>query len=353
MELWREELYHHGIKGQKWGIRRYQNSDGTLTAEGTRRHAKDGGTPKDWVKQDKKITSRRAAVKNATEIGTLSGSLASTKVIYDYVLKKALSSAGEKGMAEAKNGFVKGLSPREIQKEINKIRGQKEFKRLRSETINRGKSMAYSILMDVGTKSLTPEKRTALVSVITDSLMSDLNHGEYGSADGLRHHGIKGQKWGIRRYQNPDGTLTEEGQRRYAKGGGTPEEWARQDKKVRQKRVITAAAIGVGSVAAAAAISKVIRANSSDKKSVTEMSTEDIKKEIERMKTQKEYKALKAETERKGTAMAEEVLKNVGVKALTQIGTGAVVALAAKLLNSDSNNQINAAKYIPSAKDKW
>lgn len=30
----------------------------------------------------------------------------------------------------------------------------------------------------------------------------------------LSHHGILGQKWGIRRYQNPDGTLTEEGKRR-------------------------------------------------------------------------------------------------------------------------------------------
>lgn len=29
------------------------------------------------------------------------------------------------------------------------------------------------------------------------------------------HHGIKGQKWGVRRYQNPDGSLTEEGKRRY------------------------------------------------------------------------------------------------------------------------------------------
>lgn len=28
------ELFHHGIKGQKWGIRRYQNPDGSLTAEG-------------------------------------------------------------------------------------------------------------------------------------------------------------------------------------------------------------------------------------------------------------------------------------------------------------------------------
>lgn len=31
----------------------------------------------------------------------------------------------------------------------------------------------------------------------------------------LEHHGIKGQKWGIRRFQNPDGTLTPAGQKRY------------------------------------------------------------------------------------------------------------------------------------------
>jgi len=33
----------------------------------------------------------------------------------------------------------------------------------------------------------------------------------------LAHFGIKGQKWGVRRYQNPDGSLTEEGKKRYDK----------------------------------------------------------------------------------------------------------------------------------------
>lgn len=32
------ELYHHGIKGQKWGVRRYQNPDGSLTPEGLKKY---------------------------------------------------------------------------------------------------------------------------------------------------------------------------------------------------------------------------------------------------------------------------------------------------------------------------
>lgn len=40
------ELYHHGIKGQKWGVRRYQNLDRTLTEEGKLRYNKGGGRPR-------------------------------------------------------------------------------------------------------------------------------------------------------------------------------------------------------------------------------------------------------------------------------------------------------------------
>lgn len=36
-----DELCHHGIKGQRWGVRRFQNPDGTLTAEGRKRYNVD------------------------------------------------------------------------------------------------------------------------------------------------------------------------------------------------------------------------------------------------------------------------------------------------------------------------
>lgn len=38
------ELYHFGIKGQKWGVRRYQNEDGTLTAAGKARYMNSDGS---------------------------------------------------------------------------------------------------------------------------------------------------------------------------------------------------------------------------------------------------------------------------------------------------------------------
>ena len=39
-------LYHHGIKGQHWGVRRFQNEDGSLTSAGKKRYDVDIETAK-------------------------------------------------------------------------------------------------------------------------------------------------------------------------------------------------------------------------------------------------------------------------------------------------------------------
>lgn len=80
LKAYDDEIYHHGIKGQKWGVRRYQNPDGTLTAAGRKRQA------------DNVASNRKASIAKGTtlyRVSTNSNSDASDGKIYVSATKKS------------------------------------------------------------------------------------------------------------------------------------------------------------------------------------------------------------------------------------------------------------------------
>ena len=62
-----DELYHHGIKGQKWGVRRYQNPDGSLTAAGKVRYGY-GGRLENRIEQDYKDRAVKMSKSDSAEM---------------------------------------------------------------------------------------------------------------------------------------------------------------------------------------------------------------------------------------------------------------------------------------------
>ena len=65
-------LEHHGVKGQHWGVRRYQNEDGSLTAEGREKYGQQGWEARQMYK---KGTITKEQKKEATRAGNIIGKI--------------------------------------------------------------------------------------------------------------------------------------------------------------------------------------------------------------------------------------------------------------------------------------
>ena len=134
-----EELQHHGIKGQKWGVRRYQNEDGSLTAKGKQRY----GTKENFEKQypeDKKKTLGKVS----STIKKTGGAVDKLKNVNDEQIRKTNEARIKKDVSQ--------MSDQELQKVVNRLNMEERYKQvMNSRAVEEGKNKVGKILEYAGT----------------------------------------------------------------------------------------------------------------------------------------------------------------------------------------------------------
>lgn len=150
----------------------------------------------------------------------------------------------------------------------------------------------------------------------------------YNDPNFIAHHGILGQKWGIRRFQNKDGTLTSAGRRRYDK-------LLKKEEKIKQKRekLESKKEKLLGEPETNKSIAR---------KSVFDMTDDEINHEIARMDLEKKYREhLKEYQSAYSVKPKESKLRSAGREAFDSVIKPSLITVGKQVTERATGMTIN------------
>lgn len=149
----------------------------------------------------------------------------------------------------------------------------------------------------------------------------------------LQHHGTKGMKWGIRRYQNPDGSLTAEGKKRRSVGQVIRDY---KTQSVRKKNLAKARAARVEKQKAAEQRRKDLDAGKIKAKDMTD---DELRARISRLETEKRYNDLIKDT--RGTTRGQRFVNKFLDSTVDKVADNAMADVVAQALKVGTTRAVN------------